>query len=347
MAALPASMRAAVYRGDKTISVDSLPIPRPGPGQVLIEVSHCGICGTDLHLVMEGMGQPGSVGGHEYTGRIVAHGGDTAGWKVGDAVAVDPNPPKCGRCEYCRAGRAALCAERGSIGAGGERTGAFAEYTAVDAQQLLQIPSGVSLRDAAIMEPVAVALHGISLSGIEEGNSALVIGAGPIGAMTIAILRARGIEDVCVSEPSPLRRALAERLGARRVVSPDDLVAPESIFDVAEAAVDAVFECSGRRSAAEQGLEQLRRGGTLVLVGTGVTRPRFDAMRILLNELHITGAYNYDPDGLAEALSLLKSGSIPVADLVERRDVPLEGLFDSLEGLFAGKIGGKVLVVPH
>jgi (R,R)-butanediol dehydrogenase/meso-butanediol dehydrogenase/diacetyl reductase len=344
---LPSSMRAAVYRGNNRISVDSLPTPRPGPGQVLVEVSHCGVCGTDLHLVMEGMGRPNSVGGHEYTGRIAALGERTAGWALGDPVAVDPNPPKCGRCEYCRAGREALCVDRGPAGETVEGVGAFTEYSLADSRQLLRVPDGLALRDAAIMEPLAVALHGISLSHIEPGQRALVLGAGPIGAMTLAALHARGIDDVAVSEPSPVRRALAARLGACSVVAPDELVDPPSIFDVPDDAAHAVFECSGKRSAAEQGLMQLRRGGTLVLVGTGVTRPRFEAMRILLNELNITGAYNYDPEGLAEALSLLQAGAVPVDLLVEPSNVPLEGLLASMRRLFAGEIGGKVLVTPR
>ncbi len=338
-------MRAAVYEGDQSLTVDDLPTPSPGPGEVLVEVSYCGICGTDLHLVMEDMGQRGSVGGHEYTGRIAAAGADTAGWSVGDRVAVDPNPPRCGKCEYCRAGRAALCAKRSGVGTT-VGTGAFAEYTLADVRQLLRVPEGLSLRDAAIMEPLAVALHGITQSRITPGQRALVLGAGPIGSMALAALRTRGIEDVSVSEPSSLRRELALRLGARRAVSPDELAVPESVFDVADDAADAVFECSGKREAAEQGLAMLRRAGTLVILGTGVTRPRFESMRILLNELTVTGSYNYDPSGLAEALALLRDGAVPVDELVERVDIRLESLLDTMRGLASGEIGGKVLVVP-
>ncbi len=343
---LPASMRAAVYRGDQVVTVDALPTPSPGPGEVLVEVSHCGICGTDLHLVIEGMGQPDSVGGHEYAGRIAALGADCDGWSVGDRVAVDPNTPNCGQCEYCRVGRAALCTHRSGIGAS-VGTGAFAEYTLADVRQLLGVPEDVSLRDAAIMEPLAVALHGITQSRIAPGQRALVLGAGPIGSMVLAALRARGIEDISVSEPSPIRRELALRLGARRAVPPDELAPAKSIFDVADDAADAVFECSGKREAAEQGLAMLRRAGTLVILGTGITRPRFDSMRILLNELTVTGSYNYDPDGLAEALALLRDRAVPIEQLVESVDVPLESLGETMRSLAAGEIGAKVLVVPR
>jgi 2-desacetyl-2-hydroxyethyl bacteriochlorophyllide A dehydrogenase len=338
-------MRVAVYRGPDHFDVEERSRPTPAAGEVLVQVSHCGVCGTDLHLFVEGMGAPDSVGGHEYSGRIAELGSEVEGWNLGERVAVDPNSPKCGRCEYCLAGRPVLCTERAPFGAG-EHQGAFAEFAKVDARQLLRIPEAVSLRDAALMEPLAVALHGITQSGIQPGQRALVLGVGPIGALTVAALVARGVEDVTACEPAARRRELALKLGARRAVDPEELEEPATIFDVLEDGADAVFECSGRSSAAEQGLLQLRRRGSLVLVGTGATRPRFEAMRILLNELIITGVYNYDPDGLGEALELLEKGVLPMQDLVEAEDVPLDELLPSMQRQVAGEISGKLLVAP-
>ena len=172
-------------------------------------------------------------------------------------------------------------------------------------------------RATALCEPLAVALHAVTVSGIESGESALITGAGPIGALILAALRARGIDDVTVSEPSPLRRELAGRLGAHRVVEPESLGIPPMPFTVLDEAVHHVFECSGRRTAVETGLAQLRRGGTLVIVGSGMERPRLDANRVLLNELRVTGAYNHDENGFEDALALLASGKLPTADLIE------------------------------
>lgn len=344
---VPSTMRAAVYQKPRTISVERRPVPTPGPGEALIEVSHCGICGTDLHLVLEGMGRPNSIGGHEYSGRIAALGVGLEGWSVGDAVVGGPRAT-CGACPYCLAGRPSLCTGRG--GFGGERDprfhGAFAEYVLVRDSQLVRVPEGVSLRAAALTEPLAVALHAIARSGIQPGGRALVTGAGPLGLLIVAALRTRGIEEVAVSEPSRLRRERAGAVGATQLIEPDALDAPRMPFDLVDAPFDAVLECSGNPAAMEAGLAQLCRAGALVLVGTGMRRPRFDHNRILLNELIVTGAYNYDANGFRDALELLSRDAIPLDRLIEPRDVPLEGLLRALETLERQERGGKVLVAP-
>ncbi len=345
MVTIPETMQAAVYLERRKLAVEERPVPRLDPDEVLVRVSHCGVCGTDLHLVMEGWGRPRSIGGHEYTGQIVALGSDVSGWSLGDPVVGGPEPG-CGACVYCRAHRPALCEGHAAPGIT-EFQGAFAEYKKLHVSQLLRVPDGLSLREAAITEPLAVALHGITLSGLRPGQRVLITGAGPIGMLTLAALRAKGIEDVIVSEPSPVRRALAERVGASRVVAPEDLEVPRMRFGLVDGAVDTAFECAGKASALEAALAQLGKTGRLTIVGTGMERPRLDTNRILLNELIVTGAYNYDENGFDAALALLASGKLPTSLLIEPDDVPLVGMLDAMEGLEAGSIGGKVLVVPH
>ncbi|HYZ98570.1 MAG TPA: zinc-binding dehydrogenase, partial [Acidimicrobiales bacterium] len=184
-------------------------------------------------------------------------------------------------------------------------------------------------------------------SQIGPGDSAMVLGAGPIGALTVVALAARGLGTVTVVEPAGSRQALARALGAE-VVHPDDLPTfplwePEAL---APRAVDVVFECSGRKAAMEAGLQQLRRGGRLVLVGAGIEPPSFDANRMLLNELTVTGSFIYDADGFDRALELLASGAIPSDALIEPDDVPLDRLGDALGRLAAGDVAGKVMIVP-
>jgi threonine dehydrogenase-like Zn-dependent dehydrogenase len=339
-------MPAAVYRSPGRVDVEERPVPRPGPGQVLLEVSHCGVCGSDLHFVLDGWGRPGSVGGHEYSGRVVGLGPDVHGWRVGEAAVGGPLPA-CGTCLPCRSGRPSLCLARDAPDAA--PSGAFAGYTVVDHRRLVRPPPQLDLRVAALTEPLAVALHAISRSGIAPGQRALVLGAGPIGALVVAALTAGGVEDVRVSEPAPLRRELALRVGAGAAVSPDDLDVPTrgDPARIVGDAVDAAFDCSGKARAMEAGLAQLGRGGTLVLVGAGMEAPRLDPNRILLNELVVTGAYCYDADGFADALKLLGSGCLPVEALIEPGDVPLSGMLAAMEGLAAGRIAGKVLVAPR
>ncbi|MEE9608672.1 MAG: alcohol dehydrogenase catalytic domain-containing protein [Myxococcota bacterium] len=340
--ALPEAMRAAVYRERGRIAVEKRPVPEPGPRDVLLRVSHCGVCGTDLHLVLDGWGRPDSIGGHEYSGRIAALGTQVSGWKIGEPAVGGP-VPGCGSCDYCRAQRPALCTGTPGLG---EFQGAFAEYKLLPETQLVRVPQGLGLREAALSEPLSVALHAVTRSGVRPGQRALVSGAGPIGLLTLAALRARGVEEVVVSEPSEVRRELARLVGASQVVTPDQLEVPRMPFARVDGAVHVAFECSGVAAAIQAALAQLEKTGTLVLVGSGVERPRLDAMRVLLNELVVTGAYNYDEDGYAQALALLASRRLPTDLLIEPDDIALDGLQAAMERLASGRIGGKVLVVP-
>jgi (R,R)-butanediol dehydrogenase/meso-butanediol dehydrogenase/diacetyl reductase len=344
---LPEKMQAAVLRGKDELVIEEVAVPEIGSSDVLVEVSHCGVCGSDLHMVLDGWGRRGSIGGHEWSGVVVAKGPDVSLWSVGDAVVGGPTP-RCGECEMCRTGHPTLCVERDTPGTGGHWQGAFANYTKVDEHELLRVPDGLPLREAALAEPLAVALHGVTNSGVQPGQRALVLGAGPIGALTIAALQAMGIDEVKVSEPSPVRQALARRLGAAEVVGPESLPAPGP-FDpgtVVDDAVDVVLECSGHGEAMETGLAQLKRRGTLVLVGAGMARPQFDPNRILLNELMITGAFCYDADGFERSLELLSSGRLPVQELIDPVDVSLAATLDAMHGLAGGEIAAKVLISP-
>lgn len=348
MGDIPATMPAAVFMGLRAVEVEDRPVPAIGPDELLVEVSHCGICGSDLHFLVEWGGRAGAIEGHEWSGTIVARGDRVTAWSVGDRIVGGPSP-KCGRCEYCLALRPSLCSERGRVGADDDNDwqGAFAGFKKVKASQVLRIPDGLSMKHAALAEPMAVALHGITRGGgARPGTRWLVTGGGPIGFLSVAALTARGVDDVVVSEPHERRRSLCERLGAR-VVHPDELPSPAMPHDMVDEPFDVVLECSGNNQAMESGLAQLKRGGTLVMVGAGIRRPKFDNNRILLNELVITGAFVYDHDGFPQALELLASGKVPLDVLVEPDDVPLAGLLDAAIGLHEGDLAAKVMVVPN
>jgi threonine dehydrogenase-like Zn-dependent dehydrogenase len=348
---VPPTMPAAVFMGVRDVAVEQRPTPEPGPGELLIEVSHCGICGSDLHFLIEWGGRTGSIEGHEYSGTVVAVGPDVPDWRVGDRVVGGPSP-RCGRCEYCRAGRMSLCVERGRVGTG-ESTwqGAFAGFKLVQATEPLRVPDHLSLKHAALTEPLAVALHGITQGatsmGVRPGPGTrwLVTGGGPIGFLSVAALKALGVDDIVVSEPKEKRRALCETLGAR-TVEPENLTTPQWPHDLVDEPFDVALECSGNGRAQESALAQLKRAGTLVLVGAGMARPKFDPNRILLNELVITGAYVYDDDGFSRALELLASGKMPNDLLVEQEDYPLNRLLDAAIALHEGELAAKAMVVP-
>jgi (R,R)-butanediol dehydrogenase / meso-butanediol dehydrogenase / diacetyl reductase len=341
---VPGTMPAAVYQGDRTISVEELPVPEPRAHEVLIEVSHCGICGTDLHFVMEGWSAPGSVHGHEYSGVVVSTGASVADWHRGDRVVGGPGEG-CGTCGPCRAGLDHLCVEREAPGVTPYQ-GAFATYKALPARHLFRVPDRLQLRIAALTEPLAVALRGVRQAKVVQGARVLVTGGGPIGLLTVAVLRALGIDDITVSEPSERRRSLAAAVGASAVITPDLLVEPRAPMERVDRPFHAAIECSGRPEAFVAALSQLDRTGVLVLSGTGMIRPALDSLRVILNELIVTGTYEYSRDDFDTALSLLAEDRIPTDLLVERDDVPLGGVQGAMERLVAGELAGKVLVAP-
>jgi threonine dehydrogenase-like Zn-dependent dehydrogenase len=348
MGEVATTMPAAVIMGLRDVAVEQRPTPQPRPGELLLEISHCGICGSDLHFLLEwGPQKAGAIEGHEYAGTVVAVGADTDGWQVGDRSVGGPSP-RCGHCEYCLAGRSSLCTERGRVGGDeGDWQGAFARYKVVRAATAHRIPDGLSLKHAALTEPLAVALHGITRGGgARPGTRWLVTGGGPIGFLSVAALKALGVDEIVVSEPKQRRRALCEKLGAR-AITPDELTTPRWPHDLVAEPFDVALECSGVGAAQEVALAQLKRAGTLVLVGAGMARPKFDPNRILLNEVMITGAYVYDDDGWDRALALLASGKMPNDLLVEHDDYPLNRLLDAAVGLHEGELAAKAMVVPR
>jgi 2-desacetyl-2-hydroxyethyl bacteriochlorophyllide A dehydrogenase len=337
-------MPAAVYVGDGRLAVHQLPVPEPGADEALIEVSHCGICGTDLHLVLEGYARPGSVLGHEWAGVVAAVGDGVDGWEIGARVVLDPTPG-CGECRACLRGRPSVCLERAPVDLL-EFRGAFTRYVVVPALRLLRVPDTLPTRAAALAEPTAIALHCVTLAGVKPGDAVLVTGAGPVGLLTTAVLVSRGITDITVSEPVAARRDRARAVGAAHVMSPDAFPSAPMGRPVERPFVVA-FECSGHAAAAEAALDQLDFAGTLVFVGTGREPPRINHNRMIVMELTAIGAYNYEAGGFAPALALLASGVLPLDLLIEPVDVGLDGLDDTMRRLAAGELPGKVMVRPE
>jgi len=339
----PALMPAAVYVGDGRIEFDEVPRPEPGPGEVLVEIAACGICGSDLHMVLERYARPGAILGHEWSG-IVADAPADSGWSPGDRV-VGNAAAGCGECRPCRRGRPSVCLRRGSADFVGYR-GAFCQFKTVAADGLLRIPDTLATRAAALAEPTAITLHALRLADVHPEDRVLVTGAGPVGLLIIAVLRAQGISDITVSEPSPVRRRQALDVGAARVVSPDALAEPPVTLPVAQPFAVA-FECSGRARAAEAAFGHLDYAGTLVIVGTGFDPPRFNQNRMIIFELEVIGAYNYNDDGFAPAVDLLGSGTLPLSSLMQPEDIPLSDVMEAMERLARGEVPSKVMVGPR
>ena len=338
-------MPAAVYLGDGEIAVRELDVPDLSPTDALVEVSHCGICGTDLHLVLEKYARPDSVLGHEWAGTIAAVGREVIGWEIGARVVQNPTPG-CGECRACRRGRPAVCLRREPPDLLDFTRGAFCRYKVVPQSRLLRVPESLSTRAAALTEPTAIAIHTVNLSGVTPDDRVLVTGGGPVGLLTTAVLRARGVDDITVSEPTTLRRERALAVGAARVIEPTELGRAPMGRPVAEPYTIA-FECSGHAAAAESAFDQLDYAGTLVFVGTGHDMPRINHNRAIVLELTIIAAYNYDIDGFEPALDLLATGRLPLDALIEPDDVLLDDVLATMHRLAAGELPGKVMVRPE
>jgi threonine dehydrogenase-like Zn-dependent dehydrogenase len=340
-------MAAAVYQSPGVITIEERTVPQPGPDEIVVRVHSCGICGSDIHQLRDGWGlPPGVVAGHEWSGAIAAIGENVTSWSLGELV-VGGASPRCGRCRRCREGKPSQCENRNDM-TSTHSDGAFAEYILCRAAGVLRLPEGLSPRHAALAEPLSVALHGITRSNVQAGDTVMVFGAGPIGALSIAALRAMGIDDVTVVEPHAGRRELAAKLGAKEIVDPSDLEVFPSWEPERQStrAAHVVLECSGHRSAIEAGFSQVARGGILVMVGAGIDHPTFDINRMILNELTATGSFVYDLGGFEKALQMLASDGFPCELLIDPEDIALEGIRDALENLAVGRIAGKVMVAP-
>ncbi|MFZ4518224.1 MAG: zinc-dependent alcohol dehydrogenase [Microthrixaceae bacterium] len=342
---VPSRIPAAVYRRQGQVELEQRDLPPADDRQVVVEVDYCGVCGSDLHLIVEGWGHPGDVLGHEWSGTVVAVGAGVDDMAPGDAVLGGPDP-MCGACRPCREGRPSQCESQGRMT--GHFDGAFATHVVRDRNLVLHVPAGLDRRSAALAEPLAVALHAITRAEMGDGDDAVVFGAGPIGALIAAVLVARG-HRVVVVEPAPARQDLARRLGVADVLLPEDLPTFDmSQVDVlAEHPFHVAFESSGRRAAMESAFFQLGRGGRLVMVGTGIDPPRFDPNRTIVLELTVCGAYIYDRDGFDRALELLGSGALPVDVLIDDAEYGLDGVATAAALLARGEHAGKVMIRPN
>jgi len=345
MAAVPSAlMTAAVYVGDGRIAVEEVPTPEPRPGELLVEVAACGICGSDLHLVFERYARPGAILGHEWSGFVTSAEGAGPGWSGGERVVFNPTPG-CGRCRPCRRGRPSVCVQREQSDIR-EMRGAFAQYVTVSSDNALRIPESLATRAAALAEPTAIAIHAVELADVRPDDRVLVTGGGPVGLLIVAVLRARGVTDITVSEPVAARRERALAVGATRTVVPDDLEEP-AVGAIVSGPYAVAFECSGHASAGRRALGQLDYAGTLVFVGTGAEPVSVNHNRMIILELEALGTFNYSAEGFQPALDLLESGALPVDRLIEPEDVGLDGVMEAMERLTRGEIPAKVLVSPE
>ena len=335
-------MHQALYAGDGRMVVrPQEPPPPPGPGEVQLEVSFTGICGTDLHILHGAMDQrvrlPQPIG-HEMSGRVAAIGPGVTGWTVGRHATVMPLD-WCGECPACRAGHRHICQRLTFIGI--DSPGALQSRWTVPAHVLVPLPDDLPLQHGALVEPTAVAVHDVRRGGVRADEQVVVVGGGPVGALIALVCRASGAR-VLVSEPDPYRRQLVADLGLRTVdpVAEDLPALVDGWTGGAGAAV--AFEVSGAAAGVGAAVDVLAVRGRLVLVAIH-SRPReVNLHRFFWRELTLIGARVYERADFDTAVDLIHRGDVPAEQLISRV-VPIADVADAFTALGAGGVM-KVLI---
>ena len=334
-------MKAAVFRAfGQPLVIEDVPDPTPEAGELVVKVGRCGICGSDLHMTEEpDFGTaPGSVLGHEFAGEVVALGRGTEGFAVGDRVVVEP-VKGCGKCPACLAGTPAWCPSMSLQGGG------YGEYTAATPRQCFKMPATTSLADGALVEPLAVALHGVILSGLVPGARVLVLGAGPIGLGAAFWARRLGAAKVVVADLTTLQQDLAYRLGTTGFVTVEE----DAVGRVQRALggpPDIVLECVGKPGILSQALEHVAPRGTVVMLGLCTAMDSFVPFHAVTKEVKIQTAAFYTMQEFQAALDAMEGGLAPPVAMITET-VSLDAMPDAFEALRKRTHQCKVMVNPN
>ncbi|BCL80118.1 alcohol dehydrogenase [Ktedonobacteria bacterium brp13] len=340
-------MRAIIIDAPGNVRVGSVPDPTPHPDEVVIRVEACGICGTDLHLI-DGdspLARYPLVPGHEFAGEVVALGdniarysGSEAGVKVGSRVAIEPNL-YCGRCESCRTGHENLCFNYNAIGV--TTNGALAEYVTVPASKAYVLPDTLSLREAALIEPLSCAVHGMHSLNLRSGDTALIVGAGTMGMLLMQLIQRGGASRVAMVDLNVQRLARAEQLGANRTYK-----------NIRQALADeprgfnCVIDATGVPAVIEQAFMAVKRGGKFMMFGVAPSDASvsLSPFRIYNEEITVIGSMAV-LFSFQAALDLITGGIIDTRAMLTSA-LPLEDFQKALSQVRKGE-GVKTLILPN
>lgn len=352
-------MKAALWYGKKDVRVEEIEEPKVEKGLVKIKVKWCGICGSDLHEYLGGpifipVGQPhplsGNVApvvlGHEFSGEVVEVGEEVTKFKAGDRVIVEPIVA-CGKCAACREGKYNLCSSLGFHGLCGSG-GGLAEYTVFPEEFVHKIPDAMTYEQAALVEPMAVALHSVRIANFTTGDTALVLGSGPIGLATIECLKAAGAKLVIVLQRKSIRQEYAKRAGADVVLDPNEVNIPEEVKKLTGGlGVDAAFETTGAKIGFDTGLDSLKFEGTMVITSIWENEVSFNPNVLVFSEKKIIGTLAYRHEFPA-TIAQMSDGRIKAEGYITKK-IHLDNIVEDGFGTLTGpekKKHVKILVTP-
>ncbi|CAH0993064.1 L-threonine 3-dehydrogenase [Sinobacterium norvegicum] len=330
-------MKAAVFKEvGQPLHVEQVADPAPESSELVVKVSYCGVCGTDLHATREGLTTAccDQILGHEYVGEIVEVGRESSGnWKVGDRVCAMPFIA-CGKCLPCASGKFFQCANKKVSGV--DDQGGFAEFVTTGSRETLILPDELDLQTATLVEPLAVSLHAVRVAQLTAGSRILIMGAGPIGLTTALWAKFFGARDIIVSELADSRAELAKKMGATAVIKPDLTAGAEDLLtqfcDVAGAPPDIIFECVGAPGLLQQCIEMAPYGGKIIPVGVCEKPDAIMPFFGLIKELNIQFAIAYDKDDFETSIAMLANRRIDVSPMITDV-VSLDDLPDAFEAL--------------
>ena len=308
-------MMQQVMTAPGEISFRQVPVPTPGPDQVLVRIKRIGVCGSDIH-VYHGTHPYTSypvTQGHEVSGQVAALGEYVDDLRVGDRVTIEPQV-FCGRCHPCLHGKYNLCEKLKVMGF--QTTGTASDYFAVDASKVTKLPDGMSYSEGAMLEPLAVTVHAAKRFADLKGANAVVLGCGPIGILLIQSLKALGAAKVMATDISDYRLSLAARLGADRVVNTgkeDYAAALLETFGPDKA--DVVYDCAGTDITMDQAIQNARKGSTIILVAVFGKRANVDLAKLNDSELDLNTSMMYRHEDYLDAIRLVNAGRIQLRPL--------------------------------
>jgi len=343
-------MKALLLTEYMHLELTDVAVPSIGPQEVLIRVRSCGICGSDVHGIDGSTGRriPPLVMGHEAAGVIAEVGSDAGEWKPGDRVTFD-STISCGECAFCRTGDINLCDNRQVLGVScGDyrRHGAFAEYVAVPARILYRLPDSLSFDHAAMIEAVSVAVHAVNLTPLSPGDTAVVVGCGMIGQLTIQAAKAAGFATVIGVDVDDARLAVAQRAGADTVLNSKTSDVPAAVRALTNGrGADAVLEAVGMTAPIQTAIAAVRKGGTVTLIGNFSGQIDLPLQQVVTRQIRLQGSCASAGE-YPKCIELMASGKIRVDNLISAC-TPLEDAASWFDRLYRHEPNlMKVIVQP-
>ncbi|MBT3320167.1 MAG: galactitol-1-phosphate 5-dehydrogenase [Clostridia bacterium] len=330
-------MKALVYKGPEQLAVEQVSIPEIGANDALIKVRASGICGSDTHgyLGKTGRRALGVIMGHEFSGDVVKLGKNSGDWKIGDRVVVQPSI-FCGECFYCKSGKTHLCINKRFLGVM-DCNGAMAEYISVPIKLLYRMPDDMSYVDGALIEPLAVSKCAVDKIPFDlQGKKVLVVGAGTIGLLVVAVLKSRGASKIIVSDLSQNRLEFAKAMGADYTFNPMQVDVREQILKITDGfGADVSLEAVGADKPVETAISCLRLGGHSVWIGNSKKEIVLDMQSVVTREITIYGTYTYSHEEFGNTIYEMADMGIQTDKLVGEL-LPIEKASDMFAYLAAG-----------